>query len=338
MSLYRTELRRLAKRRVTRVMLGLLALTMVGIVLALGASSQRIGPEQLAAAQATADDHYEQNRREHERTVQECRAAEARGEEDVVARYGPDCGADFAPKREDFSADWFLPYQFNFRLEFAGMLTIFVGLMGAFAFMVGASFVGAEWSSGGMANLLLWRPERATVLGAKLGALLTALTGLAVGLGALWTGGIWLVAEIAGTTDGMTTGAWTSFALTGARLLGLVLVAGAVAFGLASLGRHTATAFGVLVAVLVVGEVGLHILLDEVGAAFPGRFLPSTYLLAWMEKSWLLVDFSSCGPSAGVCRPAEYLVTWQQSGALFAVVAALVLGAAFWAIRRRDVS
>ena len=38
--------------------------------------------------------------------------------------------------------------------------------------MIGASFVGAEWNSGGMMNLLLWRPQRLKVLSTKLAALL----------------------------------------------------------------------------------------------------------------------------------------------------------------------
>jgi len=51
------------------------------------------------------------------------------------------------------------------------MVTTFAAVLALVAYIVGASFVGAEWSSGGMMNLLLWRPRRLQVLGTKLAVL-----------------------------------------------------------------------------------------------------------------------------------------------------------------------
>ena len=39
----------------------------------------------------------------------------------------------------------------------------FAAILALVGFVIGASFVGAEWSTGGMMNLLLWRPKRLTV-------------------------------------------------------------------------------------------------------------------------------------------------------------------------------
>ena len=61
------------------------------------------------------------------------------------------------------------------------MITTLAALLALVAFVIGASFVGAEWNSGGMMNLLLWRPQRLQVLGTKLAALLVGLTALTRG-------------------------------------------------------------------------------------------------------------------------------------------------------------
>ena len=80
-----------------------------------------------------------------------------------------------------------------------------------------------------MMNLLLWRPKRLTVLGTKLAAVLTTLTGVTVVLGALWTLAFWLIGTYRGTTAKVTSGVWQSAGLTGLRALGLILAVGAVA-------------------------------------------------------------------------------------------------------------
>jgi len=40
----------------------------------------------------------------------------------------------------------------------------------------------------------------------------------------------------------------------------------------------------------------------------------------------------------GECVPAEMVLTWQDSGLVFAIGTLLVLGAALWAMRRRDIA
>ena len=65
------------------------------------------------------------------------------------------------------------------------MIVLFGGMLALFGFAVGASFVGAEWHSGGMMNLLLWRPRRLALLAQKLGALLLSVLASGLALGAL---------------------------------------------------------------------------------------------------------------------------------------------------------
>jgi ABC-2 type transport system permease protein len=338
--LIKAEFRRLFKRRITRLMLVLLVVGLGTIAVAFSIASHKIGPAQVAAAEAEAQREYERSLQWHQEMVTECEAAKARGE-DIVNRFPPDCGqgAEFAPQREQFDSEWYLPYQFEFREEFDVFISVFAGIVALFGFIVGASYVGAEWHSGGMMNLLLWRPRRLSVLLTKLGVLLGGVLGVTVVLGALWTVAFALIGKYDGVTGKMTQGAWESFAISGARGVGLVLAFAAIAFGLASLGRHTAMALGAAVGVGVVSEIGLRIALDIAGVRFADRWVLSTYAMAWFEKRWELTDWRACNLSpSGECLPDTFVVTWQQSGLVFGLGTAAVLAAAIWLIRSRDVT
>ncbi|GAA4564458.1 hypothetical protein GCM10023176_10430 [Micromonospora coerulea] len=337
MSLYVTELRRLAKRRLTRLLLVLLVLGLAGVATAFAFSSHKLSPAVVAEAQAKSDADYQRAVKDWERSVAECDAAAGRGEK-TEERYGPDCGRQWQPQPEMFDPKWNLPYQFDFRGEFGIFIAVFAGAVALFAFLVGASFVGAEWSTGGMMNLLLWRPKRLAVLGTKLAAVLTALLGVSVVLGALWTLAFWLIGTYRGSTAKVTSGVWQSTAISGVRALALVLVVGAVAFALASLGRHTAMALGAAVGVGVISEIGIRLAVTMAGVRFGERYVLSTYALAWFEKQWKLIDYRSCDFVQGQCNPKEMLVTWQDSALVLGLGSALVLVVAFWTMRRRDIS
>ncbi|WBB74177.1 ABC transporter permease subunit [Micromonospora sp. WMMD1128] len=337
MSLFVTELRRLAKRRLTRLLFVLLVLGLATVATAFSFSSQKLSPETVAAAQAESDRQYRQSVQDWQRTVTECEAAQARGEQ-TEDRYGPNCGKDYQPQPEMFDPKWNLPYQFDFRAEFPTFIAVFAGAVALFAFIVGASFVGAEWNTGGMMNLLLWRPKRLAVLGTKLAALLTTMLGLSVVLGALWTAAFWLIGTSRGTTAKMTAGVWRSIGLDGLRAVALVLVVGAVAFALASLGRHTAMALGAAVALFAVSEIGIRIAVGVLSVPFGERYVLSTYAQSWFMKQAELFDYDTCQFARGACDPARYVVTWQQSAVVFGIGAAAALVGAFWTMRRRDIS
>jgi hypothetical protein len=343
-SLIRAELRRLFLRRLAHWMLAGLVLVLALVLITSWFTNQQAGPATLRQAEEMAQQDYEEQRRYFEESlpaeIDRCEQAKAAGGEE--ARFWPeDCQelAGFGPRREDFRAEWYMRPTFEFRTAFGSTITVFSGLLAMFGFLVGASFVGAEWRSGGMMNLLLWRPRRVQVLGAKLAALLGVLVGVGVLLGGLWTAGFWLVATYRGITATMTPGAWQSFALTGTRGLTLALVAGVVGFTLASLGRHTAMALGAAVAALVVGVVGVGIAVSVAGVAYPEAWLWPVYLQAWMDRSATLQNFESCGFSfGGGCEPETLVITWQASGIGMAVLVAVLVGAAMWHMRRRDVT
>jgi ABC-type transport system involved in multi-copper enzyme maturation permease subunit len=334
-SLYKAETRRLVKRRFTRWLIigSLLALAAVAVGTAL--TNQKVGPTQVAAAKAAAERAYQENLGYAQQDKQRCEAA--KGTPDA-GNYPSDCAQMYTPAREDFDYQSFMEPTFEFRAEFGNMVTTLAAILALAAFVIGASYVGAEWSTGGMMNLLLWRPKRLQVLGTKLLALLVTLTALTAVVSALWTGIFALIANLRGSMETMTPGAWQSFALMELRALGLVLAAAALGFGIASLGRHTALALGAVVGALVVFQFGLVTVLSLAEVRFAEAWLLPVWGAAWISKEITLQDYNACEYSINGCEPAELTLTWPMAGGLMAGALFIVLGLAMWTMRSRDIT
>jgi ABC-type transport system involved in multi-copper enzyme maturation permease subunit len=335
-SLYTAETRRLVKRRFVKVLvIGTLAI-LAAIVVGTYFSNQKIGPAQIADAKVQAQHELADQTRQVALERQRCEAAAGTPE---AANYPQDCAQIIGPTESDITAESFLPPTFDFRQNFGPMVITLAALLALMAFVMGASFVGAEWHSGGMMNLLLWRPRRIQVLGTKLLALLVGLTALTTVTAAVWTGLFAVVARQRGSLAGMTAGAWRSFALMEVRTLAFVLVVGAVGFGLASIGRHTAMALGVAIAVVVLFQFGLGIVLSQVRVKFFQAYLIPVWIQAWINKKVELQDFDSCNFSAiNGCQPDTMTITWPMAGALLGLVFVAVVGAAMWTMRTRDIT
>jgi ABC-2 type transport system permease protein len=335
-SLFRAETRRLAKRRFTKfLVLGCLAV-LVAVAAGMFFTNHKVGPSQIAAARAEADRNFQEQSRQADLEKQRCAAAPGTAD---AANYPADCSQLYTPTKADFDPQWYMPATFDFRKKFGDMITTLAALLALMAFVVGASFVGAEWSSGGMMNLLLWRPQRLKVLGTKLLALLVGLAALTTVTAAAWNGVFALIADQRGSLSSMTSGAWQSVALMELRALVLVLVVGAVGFGLASLGRHTAMALGVAIGVVILFQFGLGTVLSLAKVKFVEAYLIPIWGMAWMDKSVKLENYDACNYSAsGGCQPDTLTITWPMAGGVLAVVTVLAVGAAIWAMRSRDVT
>jgi ABC-2 type transport system permease protein len=327
-SLYKAETRRLVKRRFTKLFLLGAVLVLAAVAVAMFLANESVGPDQIAAAKVEAQAQYNNDLKLFEQEKAACETA---------AR--PDCESYVAPSLDNYNYEWYMPPTFIFRENFPDMVTTLAALIALTAFIVGASFVGAEWNSGGMMNLLLWRPQRLKVLSTKLLTLLGAFTLVTVVLSAIWTGIFYLIAQARGSTEGMTSGAWQSIGLMELRGLALVLVAGAVGFGLASLGRHTAMALGVTIGAVIVLQFGLGAVLYMAKVKFPDLYLAPTWLTAWMAKEVKLEDYNSCEfSSVNGCQPDSLTLTWPVAGGLFAVLFVVIVGAAMWTMRSRDIT
>jgi ABC-2 type transport system permease protein len=335
MSLVRAETRRLVGRRFTSVIMIGVLLIMAAVVAGTFFSNQRVTETEIAAAKAEADGYYQEALKESAQQKQKCLAAPGTPD---AAKWPANCDELGTPTPDQFEYIWYMPESFDLRTEFPDMISLLAVVLASAAFLVGASFVGSEWNSGGMMNLLLWRPRRLTVLGTKLGVLLGWFTALSVVLGALWTGLFVLIGESRGTTDTMTSGVWQSFGLTGLRGLVLVVVAGAVGFALASLGRHTGMALGALVGLGAL-QIGVYIMAGMSGAKYPDAWLAPAWGFAWLYKELELTDYDACNYSSnGGCQPDTFMMTWQTAGVSMAIITALVVAASMWVMRRRDIT
>jgi ABC-2 type transport system permease protein len=335
-SLYRAETRRLTKRRFTRFFVLGTLLVLAAIVVGMFLSNHKASPERLAAAQVEAGREYDRAVQQSAKEKADCQAAQGTT---AAQNYPPSCDDLYQPTREDFQAEWYMPPTFDFREQFVFLMVALAALLTVTAFVIGATFVGAEWSSGGMMNLLLWRPQRLKVLGTKLAALLVSLAAFTVVVTAAWTGLFVLIAHLRGTMAGMTSGAWQSVLLMELRGLVLVLVAGAVGFGLASLGRHTAMALGAAIGTIIVFQFGLGTVLSMAKVPFVDAYLVPVWVEAWLNKSAVATDWNSCDFSGTAgCEPATVTITWPMAGGLLTTVFVLVVGAAMWTMRSRDIT
>jgi ABC-2 type transport system permease protein len=335
-SLYTAETRRLVKRRFVKILVMGTLVVLAAVAAGMFFTNQKLGPEQVASAQAQATEQYQRSVQETAQAKQQCEALPAAAR---TGQFPANCDDLGTPSPDDFQAQWFLPSTFDFRENFPAMITTLAALLALAAFVIGASFVGAEWHTGGMMNLLLWRPQRLRVLGTKLAALLVSLTVLTAVVSAAWTGVFALIAQQRGTTAKMTSGAWQSIGLTEVRALALVLVAGALGFGLASIGRHTAVALGVVVGLVVVFQFGLGTVLSMASVRFAEAYLLPFWVAAWLNKSYTFTDYNSCNYDVNNgCQEATWTLHWPLVGAALAAIFVLVVGASMWTMRSRDVT
>ncbi len=202
MNLVRAEWSRLFARRFTKIMMGGILLVMLIIGLGFAANTNKITEADHAAARA----QIAEQQRYFDQMVTECKRAQQAG--DTSGKYPPNCEYGDPGFREEY----YLRYQFNFKQEVPVLVLVAAGVLALFGFVVGASFVGAEWNSGGMMNLLLWRPRRVPVLAAKLGTMLLGVLAAAAVYLVLWVSMFWAIGQTRGVTDRLTSGFWQSLA------------------------------------------------------------------------------------------------------------------------------
>lgn len=238
---------------------------------------------------------------------------------------------------QEFRLEDYLYGVFVFEREIKPLTYFLVAFLALFGFLVGASFIGAELTSGGMTNLLLWRPQRATVLGTKLGTVVAAVLAVSVVSTVVYMGAFRMIAEVNGLPGELDAAFWGDLVLRAVR--GLALVAGAtvIGFSVATLGRHTAAAVGAIAAYAIVWEIGARVVLQVIEAARPDQWMFSTYLGAWMAGHVDLVDRRACEFVTGACDDT-YSLTWAHAAAVFAVLLAALLTVAFTTFRNRDLT
>lgn len=325
--LVRVELRRWAARRFT--WLGLLAvLVLTGLVIFGTAHDAKplSGPE-LTMSQRSFQQAQKDWEKHGVQEIKECKKQQA-------AERQHDPSVDFGcDQMEPTWANWGKPAP---RLAQLLPETLKIGsyLLAFVAFLVGAGFVAAEFSTGSMGNWLTFEPRRSRVYGSKLIAAGLGAIVPAVAVVALLTCGVWLICHAWGSTT--LPHGWGPQLLTGLRVVALTMAAAVAGAAVGSLVRHTAAAIGLAMTYVVVVE---------------GIFVNS-FLSAW--QPWLLLKNVDAWIADGTsyfvqqcrvqsngdyfCEGAQHPVTFTHGTLYLAVActAVVVLGALVF--RRRDVA
>ncbi|MBM0259030.1 ABC transporter permease subunit [Micromonospora sp. 4G55] len=335
MNLVRAEVERLAARRFVQLMVVLLALAFAITTATTLVGSHQPSASEVAAAEAQLAQVIRGMEADHEYCLK-VKAGEVPVDEN---RYLPaDCSEVDPVLRDQLPvvAD-FLSGVFVFGQQAGPLLYFLIAFLVLFGFLVGASYIGADLNSGGVVNLLLWRPRRLTVLGAKLGTLLGVVTLLSVVATVVYLGTFWTIAQTAGLPGRLDGAFWQDLGGRYGRGLVLVLLATALGFGIATLGRHTSAALGAVAAYAVVWELGARLVFEILDVARPDQLMLSTYIGAWLTGRMELYDDHVCRNSTGFgfCD-GTYTITWAPALLVLLALAGAVTAAAFAVFRRRD--
>ncbi|MCI4064625.1 ABC transporter permease subunit [Micromonospora sp. R77] len=334
MNLVRAELERLTARRFVQLMVVLLLVAFAVTAATTLAGSHRPSTEELDRARAAVNEQVANMEAAHDRCLRVKAGTAAPEEGDYLPA---DC-AEIDPARMEqlpVVSDY-LSGVLVFANQARPLLYFLIAFLVLFGFLVGASYIGADLNSGGVVNLLLWRPQRMAVLGAKLGTLLGGLLVFAAVASAAYLSVFWLIAQGAGLPGRLDGEFWQSLGGTYGRGLVLVLLAGALGFAIATLGRHTSAALGTVAAYLVVWELGARLVFQILDAARPDAWMLSTYIAAWVNGQARFLNYHACqGEGSGFCD-GFYTVTWAPSLAVLLGLTAVLLVAAFSTFRRRD--
>ena len=320
------EFRRLLARRFTRILVGL---ALIGYLVAIGVlwtQHHRATPADLAQATAQRDRQFT----EYRQSVQQC-LSDAGGSADK-------CGP--LPEKDMFPPDQYLQYQ-PFQPRLVGGYTVAVGVAVALAaFLLGATFIGAEWSSKNLIAWLFYEPRRLRMMGAKLLALAGLVAVLALVAQLIWT----LTAHLLISQRGVAVGPesagpdfahfWSDIALTQLRAGALALPALLLGFGLASLIRNTAAALGVAFVYIAVVESVLR-------GFTPGTqpYLFTVNVQAWINRGGTTVYGDPVfDPAQNLVLPQPTHLSNTHGGIALLLYAGIVLGAALLTFRRRDIT
>lgn len=249
-SLLRAELHRFRSRRFIVVLL-LLAL---GVFLAITAISSTQFAKPSAAGLADARERVKAAVAEQQRAQQDCLSHVPAGQ-DPVSFCGP------AGETPDFRVEDFVDKR-PFVLATAGPsgATGVAGATSALLFVIGATWIGAEWSTRSIVALLFWEPRRTKVVTTKLAVLLGAAALIAATTQALWFGAAHLLAATRGTSGGLPPGFYGDLLANEARGVVLGVLLAAVGFALANLVRNTGAALGIAFVYIVVLENAIRAL------------------------------------------------------------------------------
>jgi len=315
------ELRRLVSRRVTLVA-GLLLLAAVGLFQL--AVDEQVSPP--SASQVTEQQRYFDQAHqewEQEHATQEKQCLDSGGSQADCAWPEP-TPADYALTASSFA-------------DVAGtavQLSAYVTLLAAF--LVGASFIGAEYSTGSLANWLTFVPRRLLVYASKVGAVLLASAAAAAVTNFLMLGLVALLTRVHGG-DLVGLGAMAS---TAGRAIPIACLAGVAGFVFALLTRHTVAALGIALGyVLVSGVLGGLAANAEGPLGWLPPWLAENNVDAFLKHGSTYTQYVLTTTEQGTSgTEVEKHISFGHSAAYWAVLLVAAVVSAALVFRRRDVT
>jgi ABC-2 type transport system permease protein len=326
--LTRVELRRLFSRRLT--VLGLLGtLVITGLMLyAVFDEAKPLSEADMRTARSSFETAQRDWQANGEKMVAQCKADEAKQREtDPNADYRCD---HMEPKWEH----WGKP-EVRFAENLPNYLVPMSYLLAAAAFLIGAGFVGAEFSSGSIGNWLTFEPRRVRVYASKLASAASGIVPAAVALTAILVAGAWVIVDRYGSTAGMNGDRWADFAGMSGRIVVLTSVAAVVGAVCAMFLRHTAAALGVVAAYMVLIEGIFSGLLND-----QRKWFLVVNVDSWVRHGTTYGAESCRTQSDGTyfCDWVEKHLSFSHSATYLGILFAILVVAAALVFRRRDIT
>lgn len=263
--LLRVELSRLRARRA--VLLLLAAAIIVPAIIAVSTVWSTRPPSEAEIASVQAQVDAETARLRTQRTLTDCLEKPQRfGIEASSSEVQASCEEMVLPQPE-----WFYYYEvLDLDQErTSGSGTVVVAVLGVLMFLLGATFVGHDWSTGSIGNQLLFQPRRARVWLAKAIAVTLVSLGVAAAVATAYWLGLTLVLHLRDAPP--LDGALLAALQQGWRGAGFAAAGGLGGYALTMLSRSTVFSLGALVAVSVAGGV----LLGTIGPDDRGTLDPT---------------------------------------------------------------
>ena len=308
------EVIRLLSRRFTLIAVIVMLLALCAFQLVV---NEELQPPS-AAEQAAAQRAYEQEHQSWETNERSC----------AEAGSPPDCRYD-EPRLSDYT--FVLPFD----EVVSESLQVAIYLVALVALMVAGSFIGAEYSTGSLANWLSFIPRRGHVFASKLVTIVVfSALASAAGAGLVLGGAVFL----AGLYDIPVTKLAAQTSMLGRGVLVAIALA-VVGFCVGLVGRHTAAAIGVLLGYLFVWFVRNAILAEAEWAQRLTPWTPEGNLAAIVNRGYqYYVPVRYVAPEGVSIDYVERTVSLTHGLVFWAAVTAVIIVGSALIFRRRDVS
>ncbi len=326
-SLIRSEVRRITHRRFIRWLIILGAVGYLVILVIASTQYAKSSPEQLEQGKAQLQRFVDEQNGYREQCIQN----EVPPGEDPEQFCGPPATAENFGNPEDFIDK----QPFLVSDELPGF-TIGIGVMVAcFCFLIGATWIGAEWSQKTLMALLFWEPRRLKVFLTKIGVLVVGVVALAALAQVVMIGaGLFF-----GSTKGTTTVPdefWGDLFAQQGRIVLLAVFLSLIGFGIANLIRNTGAALGVGFVYFIA-----ELIMANVKPAWQEWFLTAN-AGALVNKGgltlYIYTNEPSLQPDGSFSQGRQLLLTNWHGGLVLGGLALVLLLVGGWLFKRRDLT